>query len=218
MAAARDTRDMRLRQACESDLTVVAALLQALGYMEGGGDSLAAVLEMTLHRPDMALFLAVERGGTALGMLGLSQRPQLQLGGMLVSIDTLAVRADARGRGVGRRLMRRAWAYARLHHAVRIEVHTTRARENYRRGFYPANGYQEANSALFRYEISHTAVRYDQAAGETAPVTDDEARMRDDRGTRATENLSERLRSAEEHQLHRAEGADGGDHRAERRG
>ncbi len=180
MAAARDTRDIRLRPVCESDRAAVAALLRALGYTAGGGAELAAVLRATLERPDMALFLATERDdpqGEALGLIGLSRRPQLQLGGTLVSIDTLAVRADTRGRGVGRRLMRRARAYARLHRAVRIEVHTTRARENYRRGFYPANGYQEANSALFRYEIAHTTVRYDQAAGDTALVAGDEARM-----------------------------------------
>jgi len=180
MAAARDTRDIRLRPARESDRAAVAALLRALGYTAGGGSELTALLRTTLDRPDMALFLATERAapeGAALGLIGLSRRPQLQLGGTLVSIDTLAVRADARGRGVGQRLIRRARAYARLYRAVRIEVHTTRARENYRRGFYPANGYQEANSALFRYEIAHTAVRYDQTPGDPGSVAGDETRM-----------------------------------------
>lgn len=180
MAPARTIRDIRLRPACESDCATIAGLLRALGYTAGGGADLAALLRTTLDRPDMALFLATERDephGDALGLIGLSQRPQLQLGGTLVSIDTLAVRADMRGRGVGRRLMRRARAYARLHRAVRIEVHTTRARENYRRGFYPAHGYQEANSALFRYEIAQTTVRYDQLPGNTPSVVGDEARM-----------------------------------------
>lgn len=179
MATARETRDIRLRPACAGDQAAVAALLRALGYVAGGGDDLAALLRATAGRADMALFLATARDdphGEPLGLIGLSQRPQLQLGGTLVSIDTLAVRADARGRGVGRRLLRRARAYARLHRAVRIEVHTTRARENYRRGFYPANGYQEANSALFRHEITPTAVRYDQTTRATTPVVSDEAR------------------------------------------
>ena len=180
MATARAIRDIGLRPACESDRDTIAGLLRALGYTAGGGADLAALLRATLDRPDMVLFLASERDdpqGDALGLIGLSHRPQLQLGGTLVSIDTLAVRADKRGRGVGWRLMRRARAYARLHRAVRIEVHTTRARENYRRGFYPANGYQEANSALFRYEIAQTTVRYDQAPGDTARVASDETRM-----------------------------------------
>jgi len=179
MATARNTRAIRLRPACESDRATVAGLLRALGYEAGGGADLAALLRATLDRPDLALFLATDRDdphGDALGLIGLSHRPQLQLGGTLVSIDTLAVRADMRGWGVGRRLMRRARAYARLHCAVRIEVHTTRARENYRRGFYPANGYEEANSALFRYEIAHTPVSYDQPQEDTVPIGGDETR------------------------------------------
>jgi len=96
----------------------------------------------------------------------LSQRPQLHLGGRLVSIDALAVLPSVRGLGVGKRLLRRARAYARLHHAVRIEVHTTRARESYRRGFYPLNGYRETDSALFRYEIGPPAVNHRQGTAE----------------------------------------------------
>jgi hypothetical protein len=51
---------------------------------------------------------------------------------------------------------------------VRIEVHTTRARENYQRGFYSLNGYREADSALFRHEIRPAAVNY----RPIAPTTD----------------------------------------------
>ena len=180
MAGASEIGPIRVRPAGEDDLATIGALLRALGYSAGGGAELRALLRETLDRPDLALFLALGRDtprGAALGLIALSQRPQLHLGGVLISIDTLAVREDMRGRGLGRRLLRRARAYARLHHAVRIEVHTTRARENYRRGFYPANGYREANSALFRREIAPTPVSYDQPGEDTVPGTGDEARM-----------------------------------------
>lgn len=127
----------------------------ALGYEAGGGVELPSLLRAALDRPDFAIFLALDRNdpcGTPLGLIQLSQRPQLHLGGVLVSIDALTVLPEARGKGVGRRLLRRARAYARQQQAIRIEVHTTRTRENYQRGFYPANGYCEANSALFRLE------------------------------------------------------------------
>ena len=146
---------LRLRRAQETDSTTIRRLLVALGYEAGGGVDLPTLLRAALDRPDLAIFLALDHDdpcGTPLGLIQLSQRPQLHLGGTLVSIDALTVLPEARGKGVGRRLLRRARAYARLHRAIRIEVHTTRTRENYRRDFYPANGYCEANSALFRLE------------------------------------------------------------------
>jgi (aminoalkyl)phosphonate N-acetyltransferase len=142
---------LRVRGATEGDLPAIEGLLAALGYRVGEEGALVASLRATLGRPDLALFLACEAAsGRAVGLLLVSQRPQPQLGGTLVSVDTLVVSPEARGLGVGRRLLRRARAFARLHRAVRLEVNTTRTRENYRRGFYPANGYEEADAALFR--------------------------------------------------------------------
>ncbi len=146
---------LRVRAATTDDCAAIRELLIALGYASGGGPQLPELLRAALARADLALFVACDRAdplGTPLGLIQLSRRPQLHLGGTLVSIDALTVSPEARGRGVGGRLLRRARAYARLHHAVRIEVHTTRSRENYRRGFYPAHGYREVDSALFRGE------------------------------------------------------------------
>jgi len=177
MAEASTILRVRLRRAQAADHAAIATLLRALGYTAGGGETLPAILCAALARPDFAIFLAFERAapeGAALGLMQLSQRPQLHLGGTLISIDALAVRPEVRGRGVGKRLLRRARAYARCHHAVRIEVHTTRARENYRRGFCPLNGYREADSALFRYEITPPAVNHWQGAPDVSPQTADQ--------------------------------------------
>lgn len=139
---------VRLRRVGMADEAAVRALVSDLGYAPP--ERLSALLRAVLRRPDMVLFLAVDRLDTPLGLLQLSCRPQVHLGGALVSIDALVVAAGARGQGIGARLLRRARAYARLHRAVRVEVHTSRARANYQRGFYPAHGYHEAESALFR--------------------------------------------------------------------
>lgn len=156
---------LRVRLAREEDVAALPTLLRALGYTADNEAELGALLRATLDRPDLAVFLAIGHEGP-LGLLGLSQRPQLHLGGTLVSIDALAILPEARGRGIGRRLLRRAIAYARLHRAVRIELHTTRARENYRRGFYPANGYREVDSALFRRDLRPIATDYGQAGNQ----------------------------------------------------
>lgn len=140
----------RVRRASLDDAAAIAALLRDLGYAWLDAMALTATLKALLERPDLALFLAIDRAGRSLGLVQLSHRPQVHLGGTQVSIDALVVSAEARGQGIGRRLLRRARAYARCHQAVRVEVHTNRGRESYRRGFYAANGFREANSALFR--------------------------------------------------------------------
>lgn len=152
-------RTLRVRSAREDDAPAVVALLRALGYSPDDGRAPGEILRATLDRPDLAAFLAVGDVGP-LGLIVVSHRPQLHLGGTLVSIDALAVLPEVRGRGIGRRLLRRAAAYARLHRAVRLELHTTRARENYRRGFYPANGFREIDSALFRRDLVPIATEY----------------------------------------------------------
>jgi GNAT superfamily N-acetyltransferase len=165
------SQPVRVRRAAATDREAVRRLLLALGYEADDRGALAALLGDVLLRPDLELFLAIAHDGAPVGLLQLSQRPQLHLGGTVVCIDALVVAPEARGRGIGRRLLRRARAYARLHRAVRIEVHTTRARENYRRGFYPANGYREAASALFRLAELETGRGPRLPDGGAAPAT-----------------------------------------------
>src|SRR5689334_18308467 len=94
---------LRVRRATEDDLPAIEELLAALGYRVGVVGALVASLRATLERPDLALFLACDLAtGRPVGLLLVSQRPQLQLGGTLVSIDTLVVSPESRGLGVGR--------------------------------------------------------------------------------------------------------------------
>lgn len=141
---------VRLRRVTPADQPAVERLLGDLGYSSVAPANLPATLRTALARSDLALFLAVDQQERPLGFLQLSQRPQPHLGGTLVCVDALVVADSARGRGIGRRLLKRVHAYARAHRAVRVELHTNRARPSYARGFYRANGYVEADSALFR--------------------------------------------------------------------
>ena len=141
---------IRLRRVAAADLPAVRRLLAALGYDHADEAALAEHLTTVLARPDLAAFLAVDHAGAPLGLIALSQRPMFHLGRTLVTIDSLVVANEARGLGVGGRLLRRARAFARAHRAVRLEVHTSRSRENYRRGFYPKHGFREADAAIFR--------------------------------------------------------------------
>jgi GNAT superfamily N-acetyltransferase len=164
---------VRLRRADLIDLPAVQGLLEELGYPHLHHEALAA--RQVLVRLDLDLFLAVDRADTPLGLIQLSHRPQLHLGGTLVSIDALVVTPAARGRGIGARLLHRARAYARLHRAVRLEVHTSRARANYRRDFYPAHGYREVDSALFRLAALEEQFRRGPRLPPSGEVTEGQA-------------------------------------------
>jgi GNAT superfamily N-acetyltransferase len=98
----------------------------------------------------MRVLVAEDANRRVVGMLSLSHRPQLRLGGTLVTIDELVVAERARGSGVGRALLRRAQDIASDTGALRVELTTNRTRESYERAFYAKNGFIEANSAVMR--------------------------------------------------------------------
>ncbi len=58
-------------------------------------------------------------------------------------MSELFVRQQARGRGVGTALMAAIEAEAVKRKCFRISVLNSRERESYKRGFYPALGYEE---------------------------------------------------------------------------
>lgn len=147
---AADSPRVRLRRATEADGDAIVELMAELGYPSTPRVAVLATLRKVLDTPSMAVYLAEMGAGIPAGLIHCSHRPQIHLGGTCVAIDALVVAADARGHGIGTRLLKRARAYARYHKAVRVEVHTNRGRESYRRGFYPAHGFVEANSSLFR--------------------------------------------------------------------
>ena len=141
-----------IRQAVESDLQAALVLLEALGYPNLEQPAFATFFAGVLQHPDMMVLLAIDESEQVVGLMSLSHRPQLRLAGEILSIDELAVLNTARGRGTGQRLLEEARRLAKEIGAKRIELHTNRNRESYRRQFYLKNGFTEANSALMRIE------------------------------------------------------------------
>lgn len=145
---------MRLetRLAAPSDGDALYALLPELGYPGGSRAMFDATLARVLGDPTQRLWVAV--GGASaeriVGMVAVTMRPQLRLGGLLVTVDELVVTADARGRGVGGALIARVVREADAVGARRVELHTQRARESYQRGFYAKHGFDEIESAVLR--------------------------------------------------------------------
>lgn len=147
-----DLSGISIRRAVEDDEKAVLTLLFSLGYPNIERTIFANVYHDVLQHPEMVIYLAIEENGKALGMMSLSHRPQLRLAGTILCIDELAVLTEARGRGIGQKLLSKARDVAKELGAKRLELHTNRSRESYKRQFYIKNGFLEANSALMRVD------------------------------------------------------------------
>jgi N-acetylglutamate synthase-like GNAT family acetyltransferase len=141
-----------IRRAVESDLQSAVVLLEALGYPNLEQHAFTSTFARVLQHPDMMVLLAIDESEQVVGLMSLSHRPQLRLAGEILSIDELTVLNTARSQGMGQRLLEEARRLAKEISAKRIELHTNRNRESYRRQFYLKNGFTEVNSALMRLE------------------------------------------------------------------
>ena len=142
-----------IREASENDVQSAYEMMTSLGYPNLPRNEFAGIFLAVLAGENSQVLLAVEATGRTLGLMSISLRPQLRLAGTILCIDELAVIAEARGAGVGRALLSEAKKIAQEQKAQRIELHTNRARESYRRNFYVKSGFTEADSALMRMDL-----------------------------------------------------------------
>ncbi|MCC6672655.1 MAG: GNAT family N-acetyltransferase [Planctomycetes bacterium] len=141
-----------IRPVRPEDRDAVHALLADLGYPKVEAKAFLRVFADILVAEYRSLVVA-EADGKILGFLCCTRQPTLRLGGDQLLIDELVVADAARGKGTGKALL--AWArdHAKGLGAKRIELHTSRKRDSYTRGFYKKQGFAEADSALFRIEL-----------------------------------------------------------------
>ena len=137
----------KVRPARRGDLPEVAALLRELGYPDGGDST---TFSWVLSHPEMEVLVATDAMDRPIGVLTMSHRPQLRLGGRIATIDELVVTESWRGKGVGRELITKVLSRAKVLAVKRIELTTHRGRDSYRRAFYEKNGFKEIDSALLR--------------------------------------------------------------------
>lgn len=145
----------QIRLATDKDLQAAFKLMAELGYSDLSLARFAETYHAVREHPAMLLIVAENENEQVIGLASISRRPQLRLTGNLVTIDEFVIAHEARGKGVGRELLKGAIAMARKLGARRLELETNRARESYRREFYVKNGFDEADSAVMRidYEL-----------------------------------------------------------------
>jgi N-acetylglutamate synthase-like GNAT family acetyltransferase len=150
MTETPETTTCRIATATSTDATAAYALVRDLGYDRLEAAAFRAAFEAVLADRAQTVWLA-ERDGQVLGLMSLSRRPQLRLGGLIMTVDEMVVAEQARGTGVGRRLLQLAKTEATRAGARRLELLTGRGRPSYDRGFYVKNGFEEMDSAVMRW-------------------------------------------------------------------
>jgi N-acetylglutamate synthase-like GNAT family acetyltransferase len=146
-----------LRLATAADAAAAHGLVAELGYAGLDRQTFASGFAAVLADRSQQVWLA-DLGGKVVALMTLGARPQVRLGGVVMTIDELVVTEGARGAGVGTTLLERAKAEATKAGARRLELHTARGRQSYERGFYAKAGFVEVDSAVMRWEGGLSAV------------------------------------------------------------
>lgn len=134
--------DVAIRSATRADTPALAPLLGELGYPVDSAELETRMTRM-LARDDEIILIAERRGGgplPALGLLALHVFPVLAYSEDLAMIMALVVAEQARGLGVGRRLVSSAESLARERGASRLMV-TTHLRRADAHAFYERLGF-----------------------------------------------------------------------------
>ncbi len=132
----------RVREACPDDAAPMLRLLGELGY-SGSDAFIDRRLRQQLSHDDACLLIAEGDEGQVLGFISLHFIIQLAFEGDFCRISYLCVDANARGQGIGERLVQAAEQHARARGCDRLELHCDERRTAAHR-FYTRLGYQEA--------------------------------------------------------------------------
>ncbi|MDA8361340.1 MAG: GNAT family N-acetyltransferase [Gammaproteobacteria bacterium] len=147
---ATDHLKVAIRPLQRSDLPGVMQLHRELGWnpaFKADGSTLGQRLA-ALITEESALLLVAEHDRTVVGYVHGEIVTHLLFAGRELLISEVFVVEAARGRGVGSALMAAIEHEAAKRKCFRISVLNSRERESYKRGFYPALGYEERSNIV----------------------------------------------------------------------
>lgn len=139
------TAGFKVRPARRGDAAPAVAILA-----EVGATSDTHTFQWTTSHPEMEVLVAADPLDKAIGLVTLSHRPILKLGGRAASIDELVVTRAWRRKGVGRELLRRAVERAKVLSVKRLEVQSLGPVTDDVRAFFAACGFEQADVGTFR--------------------------------------------------------------------
>ena len=140
----------RLRPARRGDADALRQLVSDLGY----GDSAdMQTVSWVISHPEMEVFMAADALDKGIGMLALSHRPQLRLGGRIATFDEICVSPAWRRKGVGKALVAKAVERSKTLGVRRIEITSHAAARDEARAFCLACGFTEVGPDLMRLDF-----------------------------------------------------------------
>jgi GNAT superfamily N-acetyltransferase len=147
---------MLIREARQEDAGAIAAILQALSWIERIKNESAITTEQHVaHMLQLAgsedcntVLVAERHDGSVVGYLAVHWFPNL-MRGLDGYVSELFVHPDATGQGAGSRLLEAAHTYAVERGCARLLLMNRRIRESYRRGFYAKHGWEELRDGAF---------------------------------------------------------------------
>jgi GNAT superfamily N-acetyltransferase len=114
-------------------------------------------LRLCLADSSHSVHLAQDTNGRILGYASVHWLPYLFLPGPEGYVSELFVASDARGQGIGTRLLEAVKSEAATRNCSRLSLLNMRDRESYQRAFYAKDGWEERTvAANFIFEMNET--------------------------------------------------------------
>ncbi len=146
--------EVAIRDATPQDAATLAALVAELARWEGKSTppaSAAQLRDWLAADPPPFRALLASRNGAAVGYLAFYQAFSLFKPGPVLLVENVYVRPEARGAGVGRRLLAHAAAEARRRGWTRLELNVSQANAQ-ADAMYTAVGFSAPGEAVRRIE------------------------------------------------------------------
>jgi GNAT superfamily N-acetyltransferase len=142
-------KDYRVRPLKRGDRDAAFKLLAADGWPVPNGDQELAISWVVQH-PEIESWVAHDALAFSrlYGMITMSHRPQLRLGGRVASIDLFLITPDHRGKGIEGDLLAQSLRRAEALGCKRIEIYLPPERD-YRHTFFESSGFSKNNNDLF---------------------------------------------------------------------
>ena len=144
-----DGKDYRIRPLKRGDRDNAFKLLATAGWVVPAGEQELAISWVVQH-PEMESFVAhdVASFSRLFGIITMSHRPQLRVGGRVACIDLFVVAQEHRNKGVGTDLLTQALRRSEALACKRIELHLPAERDSLHE-FFEQNGFEKKGDLLY---------------------------------------------------------------------